>query len=93
MSDRPEPLPRDGVYRAILLVLMVTILSGAVFALLGEYVWASEAAKNVGVGVVLVSGLIYFFFRMLGRREAKRQFDEKRRRELLGVQEDDPDSS
>ncbi len=91
MSDRPDPLPQDGIYRTILLVLMVTILSGAVFALVGEYIWASEAVKNAGVGVVLVGGLVYFFFRMLGRREAQRRFEEKRRRELLGDQEDGPD--
>ena len=73
MANQPAPLPPDGIYRSILLVLVITILAGALFALVGEYIMASEAAKTVGVGVVLIAGALYFFFRLLGRREARRQ--------------------
>ena len=38
---------------------------------------ASEAAKTVGVGVVLIAGALYFFFRLLGRREARRQAERR----------------
>ena len=78
MANQPGPLPPDGIYRSILLVLVITILAGALFALAGEYIMASEAAKTVGVGVVLIAGALYFFFRLLGRREARRQAERQR---------------
>jgi polyferredoxin len=69
----PPPLPKDGIYRAILLALVVTILGGAVVALSGDYYFHDEDVKNTGVGIVLVGGFIYFFFRVLGRREARKR--------------------
>ena len=32
MANQPAPLPPDGIYRSILLVLVITILPGALFA-------------------------------------------------------------
>lgn len=66
-------LPGDGIFRAVLVVLVITILSGALLTLAGEYYFHDEAVKNAGVGIVLVGGLVYFFFRVLGRREARRR--------------------
>ncbi len=86
MANQRGPLPPDGIYRSILLVLVMTILAGALFALAGEYLLASEAAKTVGVGVVLIAGALYFFFRLLGRREARRHKDQGREEQQGGRQ-------
>ena len=72
-QQEPPPLPKDGIYRAILLALVITILGGAVVALSGDYYFHDEAVKKTGVGIVLVGGFIYFFFRVLGRREARKR--------------------
>lgn len=66
-------MPNDGVFRAILIALVITILGGALLTLAGEYYFHDEAVKRLGVGIVLTAGLVYFFFRVLGRREAKRR--------------------
>jgi len=70
---QPEaPETRDGIYRAVLMVMTASVVGGALLALFGDYYFHSEAMKTVGVGVVIVSGAIYFFFRFLGRQAAKR---------------------
>lgn len=69
---------RDGTYRAILLVMMLSVIAGAVIALLGDYYFHNEAIKNVGVGAVIVSGAIYFFFRFLGRQADKKNVSDER---------------
>jgi uncharacterized membrane protein YdjX (TVP38/TMEM64 family) len=66
-------MPTDGIFRAILIALVITILSGALLTLAGEYYFQDEGIKRLGVGIVLTGGMIYFFFRVLGRREAKRR--------------------
>lgn len=84
--DSPKPKPpksdlpredlsesRDGIYRAILAVMTASVIGGALLALFGEYYFHSEAIKNVGVGAVIISGGVYFFFRLLGRHDAKRR--------------------
>jgi uncharacterized membrane protein YfcA len=70
----PTPAdPNDGIYRAILMVLVASVFAGAVLALLGDLYFHNEALKLVGVGTVILAGAIYFFFRFLGRREAARR--------------------
>ncbi|MCG8354047.1 MAG: hypothetical protein MI920_00610 [Kiloniellales bacterium] len=73
MSNRPPPLPQDGIYRAILAVMVASVILGAVIALVGELVYHDKTISRVGTWAVLISGAIYFVFRWLGRREAKRQ--------------------
>ena len=74
MFLRSQPdIPNDGIFRTILVVLVITILGGAILTLSGEYYFHDEGVKNLGVGIVLVGGLVYFFFRVLGRREVKRR--------------------
>ena len=70
---RRSALPEDGIFRAILLVLVITVIAGAVATLVGEYVLHSEALVRVGTGAVLIGGAVYFVFRWLGRREARRR--------------------
>lgn len=65
-------MPQDGIFRAILTVLVASTVLGAIVMLAGFYVWNSEAAVNAGTGLALISGLAYAFFRVLGRRQAER---------------------
>ncbi len=52
---------------------MITVVAGGAITLAGEYLYHSEAMIRVGTGAVLTGGVIYFFFRWLGRREARRR--------------------
>lgn len=73
MAQRPNPLPQDGIYRAILTVMVGSVLVGAAVALIGRYVYQSEAMSEAGGWLAVVCGVLYFVFRWLGAREAKRQ--------------------
>ena len=66
-------MPRDGIYRAILWVLVLTVVAGAIFAILGATAAHSQVMVRVGAGVALVAGAIYAFFRWLGTRERRRR--------------------
>jgi hypothetical protein len=66
-------LPDDGIFRAILLVLVVSAIAGAGLMLTGEYLFRSPAMVTVGTGAALTCGLLYFFFRLLGKREMRRR--------------------
>ena len=73
MNRPPSTIPNDGIFRAILTVMLVTVIGGVVLAMLGDYVFHNEAMKRVGTGAALIGGFLYFFFRVLGKREAKRR--------------------
>ena len=66
-------MPDDGIFRAILAVLVVSMVTGAVVMLAGFYVTQSEAMIDAGAGLALISGLAYGVFRLLGRREQRRR--------------------
>ena len=68
--DTP-PLPSDGIYQAILVVMVASVLVGAVLALAGELLWHSPALSQAGTWLALVSGGVYAFFRIFGAREAR----------------------
>jgi hypothetical protein len=70
VPDDKGQLSNDGVYRAILWALVLTVVAGAVFAILGETVLHDPVMVRVGTGVALVGGAIYAFFRRLGTRRA-----------------------
>ena len=70
--DSP-PLPEDGIYRAILIVLVATIVIGALVAVAGDTVLANPAMERVGTGAALIGAVLYVFFRVLGAREARRR--------------------
>ncbi len=71
LGDR-DKLPDDGIYRAILWVMVLTVMAGAVFAILGETVLHDPVLVRVGAGVALVGGGVYAFFRWLGAREVRK---------------------
>jgi hypothetical protein len=70
--DTP-PLPSDGIYRAILIVLVATIVIGALVAVAGDTVLENPAMEQVGTGAALIGAVLYIFFRVLGAREARRR--------------------
>ncbi len=72
MPDDKDRLPNDGIYRAILWALALTVMAGAVFAILGETVLHDPVMVRVGTGVALVGGAIYAFFRRLGARQTEK---------------------
>lgn len=63
-------VPDDGIYRAILWALVLTVMAGAVFAIVGETVLDDPVMVRVGTGAALIAGAIYAFFRRLGARQA-----------------------
>lgn len=65
-------MPDDGIYRAILIVLVLSVVAGVLVMLTGERLFHSAAMERAGGGLALVSGAAYFFFRWLGRRAARR---------------------
>ena len=73
MSRNSPPLPGDGIYRAILLVLVLSICTGAIVVLAGRLVMHNEAVTEAGLWLTTVSAGIYAFFRWLGVREARRR--------------------
>jgi nitrate reductase gamma subunit len=68
-------MPQDGIYRAILWVLALTVVAGALFAILGETAAHDPVMVRVGAGVALVAGAIYAFFRRLGAKKNKPRGD------------------
>ena len=70
-------MPDDGIYRAILIVLVLSVVAGVAIMLTGERMFQSLAMERAGAGLALVSGAVYFVFRWLGRREARRRGSEQ----------------
>ncbi len=66
-------MPQDGIYRAILWVLALTVVAGALFAILGETAAHNPVMVRVGAGAALVAGAIYAFFRRLGATQSRRR--------------------
>ncbi|MCH8155746.1 MAG: hypothetical protein IH786_10910 [Proteobacteria bacterium] len=66
-------MPQDSIYRAILWVLALTVVAGALFAILGETAAHDPVMVRVGAGVALVAGAAYAFFRRLGTKESRRR--------------------
>ena len=73
MAGPRASLPDESIYRAILIVLVVSLLAGVAIALVGEYMLHSEPVSRAGAWLAIVSGAIYFFFRWFGRRETRRR--------------------
>ena len=72
MPKEPGPLSDDGIYRAILWALVLTVVAGAVVAILGQTLAQDPVMARVGTGAAFLGGLVYAFFRWLGTRHAKR---------------------
>ena len=87
MPRESPPWPSDGIYRAILIVLVASLLLGAAVALAGDLLWHSPGLSQAGTWLALASGGAYLFFRILGAREAR-----KRARAAAEAAENEADS-
>ncbi len=72
--ERDDPR-RDPVYQGILWVLVASVLAGAVLTLTGETLFGSRALATSGLGLAVVCGALYWFFRLLGKRRAEQRRD------------------
>jgi high-affinity Fe2+/Pb2+ permease len=74
MSQAPEKSdPRqEPIYRAILAVLIASVLVGAALTVGGEALFGSAALANAGFGMAVVCGGLYWVFRILGKRASAR---------------------
>ena len=79
MAGNPLKQPGDGIYRAILVVLALSVGVGVLLAISAESLFQSKPLGDVGAGLALTSGLLYLFLRLLGRREEKRRRQEAER--------------
>ncbi len=91
MAHKPPALPDDRLYRAILLVLLISLLAGVGTAVAGQVILRSAAAAAAGAWLAVVSGIVYCFFRWLGRREARRRLADQDARKRGGEDLDNAD--
>ena len=73
MPPQTPHLPDDRIYRTILIVLVASLLAGAVLSIAGDLVWHSPGLSQAGTWLVIASGGAYVFFRVLGAREARKR--------------------
>jgi high-affinity Fe2+/Pb2+ permease len=74
MTEPPEKGDprREPIYRAILAVLIASVLAGALLTLTGEPAFGSRALASAGFGMAVVCGVLYWVFRILGKRASAR---------------------
>jgi len=73
----PPESPRDGIFTTIMWVLIANVMIGAVMSIAAETMGLSPAVGNVGFGLVVVCGSLYFFFRWFQRKEARRRSEQR----------------
>lgn len=71
----PSRRPGDGIYRAILRVMVATVVFGAILAIVGETLVQDPALGRLGLATAGIGAVIYAFFRILGARAARRRQD------------------
>lgn len=71
-DQRPED---DPLYRAIIAVLMGTVILGAVLTLSGEALFGSRPLASVGLGMAVLAGIAYWGLRLKARAAARRHRD------------------
>ncbi|MGF1595281.1 MAG: hypothetical protein ACFCUW_18525 [Kiloniellaceae bacterium] len=78
--SQPDDPREEPIYRGVLWVLVASVLVGAVLTLAGEPLFGSRALANVGLGMAVVCGALYWVFRLLGRSAARRAAQRRERR-------------
>jgi len=68
-----EPLPRDGIHLAIMMLLGFNVVLGVALMLLGGEIWKDPGVSRFGSWLALLSAGFYIFFRWFQRREAQRR--------------------
>lgn len=84
-------MPNDPIFRTILICLGLTVIGGAILAIMGEQYFQDESMKNLGIGVVLIAGACYLFFRILGVRQARRAAKQAEQKQISSGGEEERD--
>ncbi|HLW26256.1 MAG TPA: hypothetical protein VKY54_00880 [Kiloniellales bacterium] len=69
---KAHPLPQEGPYLIIPLLLLANVSIGVILMLLGGEVWDNPLVSRGGFWLAIVSAVLYLFFRWIARREARR---------------------
>ena len=74
-SEGPPERPpeEDGLYRAVIAVLVGSVMLGAVLTLTGETLFGSRPLANVGLGMAVIAGIAYWGLRLKARAAARRR--------------------
>ncbi|TQV79874.1 hypothetical protein [Denitrobaculum tricleocarpae] len=75
-SRHAQAEPKDAIFTSIMWIMIANVLVGAVLAIAAETMHLPPAVGQVGLGLVLVCGGIYFFFRWFQRKEARRRLEQ-----------------
>jgi hypothetical protein len=67
-SSEERTMKRDGIYTAILWVLVLSVVVGAVLTVAGEQIFGRREVSDFGFYMALLCAALYVFFRLLGRR-------------------------
>ena len=65
--------PQDAIFTNIIWIMIANVLVGAVMVIAGATLDLPPAVGRVGLGLAVICGGIYFFFRWLQRKEARRR--------------------
>lgn len=68
--------PRDAIFTGIMWIMIANVLVGALLMIVTETMNLPPAVGQTGLGLALVCGGVYFFFRWFQRKEAKRRAGE-----------------
>ena len=72
-EEDPKDHPKhDGIYRAIQGLMLANLFVGGLLILLGEGYFKSQPLTEFGFMLGLIGALLYFFFRWLATRAARR---------------------
>lgn len=63
----------DPLYRAVIAVLVASVLAGAFLTLAGEALFGSRALATVGLGMAVVCGVLYWLLRLRARQADRRK--------------------
>lgn len=68
--------PRDAIFTGIMWIMIANILVGALLMIVTETMNLPPAVGQTGLGLALVCGGVYFFFRWFQRKEARRRSED-----------------
>lgn len=69
----PSPSPQhDGIYRAIIALMLANLFVGGLLIILGEAYFKNPQVTQFGFILGLVGAVFYLLFRWLAERAAKR---------------------
>ena len=72
-KDDPQDDPKqDGIYRTIQNLMLANLFVGGLLILLGEGYFKSQQVTEFGFMLGFIGALLYFFFRWLAGRAARR---------------------